>query len=43
MVETESKYGLKGNDISITLSEYIDALGCRLAIIAVGMSYDCSF
>lgn len=42
-MDIEAKYGLKGIDVAITLFEYIDVLGWRLYIIAVGMPYGCSF
>lgn len=42
-MDTEAKYGLKGVDVAITLSKYIDVIGWRLTIIAVGMLYGCYF
>lgn len=38
IVNLESKYGLIGDAITITLFAYIDALGCKFAIITVDMS-----
>lgn len=43
MVDAEAKYGLKGDDVSIAFLEFIDVAGCKLAIIVVGMPYNCSF
>ena len=43
IIDTEAKYGLKCIDVSIKLSEYINVLRWKLAIIAVGMPYDFSF
>lgn len=43
MVNAEVKSRLKGDDVTIKFSEYIDILGCRIVIIAFGMPYVCSF
>lgn len=39
IVDHDAKYCLRGDVIEISLFAYLDALVCRLAIIAVGIPY----